>query len=135
MKLSTRGRYAVTALFDLACFSDGQPITAADISKRQKISLTYLEQLLSKLKKHGIIKTVRGPHGGYLLVKKPSQVSIGQIIEAVEGPIALASCVKATAKCSKSSCCGTKGLWQELSAKVSKLFHETTLADLCRRAK
>lgn len=132
MKLSTRGRYAVTAMFDLACDRNGRLTTAAKISQRQKISLVYLEQLLLKMKRKGLVKTVRGPRGGYLLAKQPSKISIGEIIEAVEGPIALASCMQTSFKCAKSGCCATKGLWIVLSRKIAKVLSSTTLADLCK---
>ena len=135
MKLSTRGRYGVSAMFDLACHDDGQPITAAKISSRQKISLTYLEQLLLKLKRAGLVRTVRGPSGGYILAKKPADISVGDIVTATDGPVALADCVSGNGKCPKSGCCSTRSLWQSLSDKVSKVLDSTTLNDLCKEAK
>ena len=135
MKLSTKGRYAVTAMFDLASHGNGEPITAAEISNRQSISLFYLEQLLLKLRRAGLIKTVGGPAGGYILAAKPSKISIGDIIRATEGPIALADCVPIASACVKSGCCSTRSLWEKLSSKVSKVLDATTLADLCRGMK
>ena len=135
MKLSTKGRYAVSAMFDLATHGNGEPITAAEIAQRQGIPLAYLEQLLAKLRKASLVKTVRGPSGGYALSKKSSQVSIGDIIRAADGPVALADCVKKTFSCPKSGCCSTKSLWSSLSAKVSKVFDSTTLRDICKEAK
>ncbi|MBU0502437.1 MAG: RrF2 family transcriptional regulator [bacterium] len=132
MKLSTRGRYAVSAMFDLAAHGEGKPVSAAVISKRQKISVTYLEQLLSKLRHAKLIKTVRGPSGGYVLAKKPGQVTIGDIIKVTDGPIALADCVSEGDCCPKSGCCSTKNLWHNLSEKISKLLDKTTLKDLCK---
>lgn len=132
MKLSTKGRYAVTAMFDLAAYGNGSPIGAAEISKRQGISLSYLEQLLAKLRKAGLVKTVRGPSGGYTLAKQPKQISVGDIVLATDGPVALASCVHSTKCCPKSGCCSTRDLWQNLSAKVTKLLNQTKLADLCK---
>lgn len=134
MKLSTKGRYAVTAMFDLAAHGDGQPITAAQIAKRQKMPLAYLEQLLSKLRKAKLVKTVRGPSGGYVLVKAPAKISIGDIIRAADGPIALASCIPSGSACPKSGCCSTRSLWQSLSSKVTKVFDSTSLKDLCKEA-
>jgi len=131
MKLSTKGRYAVTAMFDLASHDCGEPIPAKEISKRQGISLSYLEQLLLKLNRVGLIKSVRGPAGGCMLAKKPSKISIGDIVRAADGPVALASCVPKSSKCHRSGCCSTRSLWQNLSAKVSKLLDSTTLKDLC----
>ncbi|MFH1825685.1 MAG: RrF2 family transcriptional regulator [bacterium] len=135
MKMSTKGRYAVTAMFDLACQDSGKPIGAAEISKRQSISLSYLEQLLNKLKKKGLIKTIKGPSGGYQLARQPKEISINDIISATEGPVALADCIPKSSCCPKSGCCSTKSLWRTLSAKISVLLEETTLADLCGEAK
>ena len=122
-------------MFDLASHGNGEPITAAEISKRQGISLFYLEQLLLKLRRAGLIKTTRGPQGGYRLAYKPSETSIGDIIRATEGPIALADCVPVASACEKSGCCSTRSLWENLSRKVSKVLDSTTLADLCKEAK
>lgn len=122
-------------MFDLAAHDNGEPITAAEISKRQGMPLPYLEQLLSKLRKAQLVETVRGPSGGYVLAKKPSQVSIGDIIRATEGPVALADCVPSASNCPKSGCCSTKSLWSRLSHKVSRVLDSTTLADLCKEAK
>ncbi|MFH1542327.1 MAG: RrF2 family transcriptional regulator [bacterium] len=135
MKMSTKGRYAVTAMFDLASEGVGVPISAAVISKRQKISLSYLEQLLNKLKRAGLIKTLKGPSGGYSLAKEPTKISVGDIVRATEGPVALADCTSKGTCCPKSGCCSTKSLWTSLSKKVSALLDETSLADLCQKGK
>jgi Rrf2 family protein len=132
MKLSTKGRYGVTAMFDLAAHGNGEPITAAEISQRQSIPLAYLEQLLAKLRKAKLVKTVRGPSGGYALAKKPAQVSIGDIIRATDGPIALADCLPSASTCPKSGCCSTRSLWRNLSGKITRVFDSTNLEDLCR---
>jgi Rrf2 family protein len=134
MKLSTKGRYGVTAMFDLAAHGNGEPITAAEISKRQGIPLAYLEQLLLKLRRAKLVNTVRGPSGGYVLAGKPSRVSIGDIIRATDGPIALADCVPSASTCPKSGCCSTRSLWESLSGKVSRVFDATSLKDLCKEA-
>ena len=133
MKLSTKGRYAVSALFDLALNANGNLVSAREISKRQQIPLSYLEQLLLKLKNAALVKVVRGPAGGYTLARKPKQLSIGEIIRAVEGPIALAPCqLKA---CQREGCCSTRLLWGKLSLKVSKLLDQTNLSDLVKGKK
>lgn len=134
MKLSTKGRYAVSAMFDLAAHGQGGPVTASEISKRQGIPLPYLEQLLLKLKRGGLVRTLRGPAGGYVLAKKPVKVSIGDIIRAADGPVALADCVSMSARCPRSGCCSTRSLWENLSEKVSQVFDATTLKDLCQEA-
>jgi len=135
MKLSSKGRYAVSAMFDLAAYGNGDPVTAAQIAERQGIPLAYLEQLLAKLRRSGLVRTVRGPSGGYVLAKKPSALSIGEIIRAADGPVALAECVSGAASCPKSGCCSTKTLWVKLSAKVSRVFDSTSLKDLCQEAR
>lgn len=135
MKLSSKGRYAVSAMFDLAAHGNGCPVTAAQIAKRQGIPLAYLEQLLAKLRRAGLVRTLRGPSGGYVLAKKPAGLSVGDIIRAADGPVALAECVSSAAVCPKSGCCSTKTLWAKLSAKVSRVFDSTSLKDLCQEAR
>jgi Rrf2 family cysteine metabolism transcriptional repressor len=134
MKLSTRARYGVTAMYDLAVHGRGKPITAAEISKRQGIALAYLEQILSKLRRARLVKSVRGPHGGYILAQRPVRISIGDIIRAADGPVALASCVPFPSACHKSGCCSTRALWTSLSRKVTRLFDSTSLKNLCKEA-
>ncbi|MEA3492975.1 MAG: Rrf2 family transcriptional regulator [Candidatus Margulisiibacteriota bacterium] len=135
MKLSTRGRYAVSAMFDLASNCEDVPISAAMISKSQQIPLSYLEQILLKLKKGGLVKTTKGPAGGYKLAKLPNRISIGDIIKAADGPIILADCFPHGSRCPRSGSCSTKSLWASLSNKVAKVFDSTSLADLCKEKK
>lgn len=135
MKLSTKGRYAVSALFDIASQEEGALISAKTIAKRQAISLSYLEQILSKLSRAGLLIALKGPTGGYKLAKKPTAISIGEIIRATDGPIALADCVPSAAACSKGGCCSTKRLWQSLSGKFTRLLDSTSVADLCSEVK
>ena len=117
MKLSTKVRYAVTAMFDIATNGAKQPVRVKDVSFRQRISLDYLEQIFNKLRRSGLIKSVRGPGGGFVLNKKTNQISVGDIIRAIEGPIGLATCVHGV--CDKSSCCSTKKLWNESPTRES----------------
>ena len=135
MKLSTKGRYAVSAMFDLAAHGNGEPTTAAEIARRQGIPLPFLEQILAKLRRAKLVNTVRGPSGGYVLAKKSSQISVGDIIRAADGPVALADCVPSSSVCPKSGCCSTRSLWESLSKKVSKVFDSTTLSSLCGKGK
>lgn len=128
MRLSTKSRYAVTAMYDVAHNSRANPVAVKDVALRQKISLQYLEQIFNRLRKSGLIKSVRGPGGGFVLSHKASRISIGDIIRAIEGPIGLAACVYGV--CEKSSCCSTKKLWSALSRKISRAFDSTMLADL-----
>lgn len=135
MKLTTKVRYAVSAMCDLATNDGtGKPVQVKDIAARQNISVLYIEQLFNKLKRAKLIRSVRGPHGGYMLADKPSKINIGDIFRVVEGPIALVGCVdKGPSKmsCIMSSKCSTKPLWAKLSKLIGDLLDSTTLADLC----
>ena len=135
MKLSTKGRYAVMAMVDLAKYESNKPISLADIADRQEISLSYLEQLFSRLRKGGLVKSIRGPGGGYMLSRTPTHVRISDIILAVDEPI------KATRCKSDSSvgCTGTKSrclthdLWAELGNQIYLFLSSISLADVCER--
>jgi Rrf2 family iron-sulfur cluster assembly transcriptional regulator len=129
MKLSTKSRYAVTALFDIASNGD-EPVSAKAISGRQGISVAFLEQIFKGLRKNGILKTQKGPSGGYMLNKLAAQISIGEIIRAVDGPIVFAECV-AGSKCLKGKgCCSTRPLWNRLSMELNRLLEKVKLSDL-----
>ena len=116
MKLSTKGRYAVMAMVDLAQNISGKPVNLAEISDRQAISLSYLEQLFSKLRRAGLVKSVRGPGGGYRLAERAENIRISEVILAVDEPIRTTGCMPGTtAGCiRKSSRCMTHDLWEEL---------------------
>jgi Rrf2 family protein len=135
MKLTTKVRYAVSAMCDLATNDGtGKPVQVKDIASRQNISVLYIEQIFNKLKRAKLIRSVRGPHGGYMLADKPSRINIGDIFRVVEGPIALVGCVdKGPSKmsCVMSGRCSTKPLWAKLSKLIGDLLDSTTLADLC----
>lgn len=139
MKLSTKITYGVRALFDIAYHSCGLPAKVNDIARRQGISPRYIEQIFIMFKKDGIIKTVRGPKGGYLLARKPHDISLGDIIRAVEGDIELVSCKPVSYEgeevCSIKEQCVTAPIWAELNAKVSSFFDSITIHDLCDRGK
>jgi len=141
MKLSTRGRYALRAMIDLAqnqC-NNLKPISLRDISIRQEISLQYLEQLFNKLKKANLVKSTRGAGGGYLLAKEAGEISAGDIIRAVEGPIVLVDCILADQKikknfpkkCKKIEDCAIKVLLEEVAKKINQILDSTSLKDLC----
>lgn len=132
MKISTKGHYAVQALVDLAVQPTGSPVSLASISARQDISLNYLEQLFLKLRKAELVKSVRGPGGGYLLGKEPSQISIGEIFEAVDENIILSDCVDDTAQsaCSKTQNCLTQLLWSRITSSLKKTLYSISLAEV-----
>lgn len=135
MKLSTKGRYAVMAMADLAKYGcEGEPITLADIANRQEISLSYLEQLFAKLRRNGLVCSVRGPGGGYLLAFPADEIRISDIIHAVDEPIRATRCEPggATGCVSKRSRCLTHDLWSELGHQIQLYLSSVTLGDVCR---
>lgn len=132
MRLTTRGRYAVTAMLDLALQSHQQPITLAEIATRQTISIAYLEQLFAKLKRCQLVASVRGANGGYRLARPADQITILQIIEAVNETVDATRCDH-QANCQNGAMCLTHDLWQELSSHISDYLSRITLADLLHR--
>lgn len=135
MKLSTKGRYAVMAMVDLAFHTKGQPVALADIAERQEISLSYLEQLFAKLRRGGLVKSVRGPGGGYLLAHDPVDMRISDIILAVDEPIRATRCAPGTPGGCRSnrSRCLTHDLWEELGNQIHLYLSSVTLRDVCDR--
>jgi Rrf2 family transcriptional regulator, iron-sulfur cluster assembly transcription factor len=136
VKLSTKGRYAVMALVDLANNGDERPTSLADIAERQEISLSYLEQLFAKLRRGGLVKSVRGPGGGYLLAHAPEETRIADIILAVDEPIRATRCTPGQphgCRANKSRCT-THDLWEELGNQIYLYLSSVTLADVvhCR---
>lgn len=134
MKISTKGHYAVQAMVDLATQRDNFPVSLASISLRQDISLSYLEQLFFKLRKAKLVKSVRGPGGGYLLAKSFSDVTVGEIFSAVDENIMLTDCVEDTEVCSKTQKCVTQLLWRKVSESLQKTLFSVTLNEVCGEA-
>ena len=132
MKLTSRGRYAVMALADIAAFDRKNPISLRDISLRQNISLLYLEQIFFKLKKNNIVKSIRGTNGGYILTKNPDQIKIATIFTAVDEKIKTMGCKRDSKKsCNgKSIKCLTHNLWDELENHINDFFEKKSLEDL-----
>ena len=132
MKLTSKGRYAVMALADLAKFDNHNPVTLRDISLRQGISLVFLEQIFSKLKKNNIVKSVRGPRGGYILNKPPHEIKINNILNAVDEKVKTVQCKKDSKKgCNgKATKCVTHNLWDELENHINGFFEKKSLEDL-----
>ena len=129
MKLTTRGRYAVTAMLDLAIHYDKGSIALADVSERQGISLAYLEQLFSQLRKRGLVTSTRGPGGGYSLSYPPAQISIAKIIDAIDENIDTTLC-SGHKNCIDDDACLTHFLWEELSTNIRAFLSAKTLGDL-----
>jgi len=136
MRLSTKGRYAVTAMADLAIqSSSGRPVTLADIATRQEISLSYLEQLFGKLRKGGLVKSVRGPGGGYMLARSSADTRVSDIILAVDEPIKATRCAPgAPDGCrSNKSRCLTHDLWEELGNQIYLFLSSVNLEDIIEK--
>lgn len=135
MKLSTKGRYAVMAMADLAHHSSGRPVALAEVADRQEISLSYLEQLFGRLRRSGLVNSVRGPGGGYMLARQASEMRIADIILAVDEPIKATRCTPGspTGCHSHKGRCLTHDLWEELGNQIYLYLSSVTLADVCER--
>ena len=130
MKLSTRSRYGTRILVDLARHNDQGPVQIGEISKRQDISVKYLEQLIRPLKQADLVNSVRGPKGGHLLAKRPDQITLGQIVRLFEGQSDLVECVSRPEKCSMSDDCQVRLAWQDATRVLYEKLDATTIADL-----
>ena len=137
MKLTSKGRYAVMALADLARCNSINPVSLRDISLRQSISLDYLEQIFSKLKKNNIVKSKRGTNGGYILNKNPNEIKLTNIFNAVDEKVKTVQCKKNSKKgCNgKATKCITHNLWDELEIHINTFFENKSLEDLVKQNK
>ena len=137
MKLSTKGQYGLRALLDMAIYQNEGPGTLNNIAERQGISEGYLEQLMMPLKRAGIVKSIRGAHGGYLLTKDPKNVTVGEIIRVLEGPIAPGACVdeENPEACVRSSFCATRIVWAKVRDSISGVLDSFSLEDLVQESK
>jgi Rrf2 family iron-sulfur cluster assembly transcriptional regulator len=132
MRLTTKGRFAVTAMIDVAMHGTKGPVTLAGVSERQKISLSYLEQLFGKLRRHGLVDSVRGPGGGYRLARSSETVSVADVILAVDEPIDATQC-GGRENCLDDKRCMTHELWTALNAHIFTFLRSVTLAELVRQ--
>lgn len=133
MKISTRGQYGARALVDLALRYGEGSVLLKDIARRQGISVRYLQHLLTPLIKAGIVKSVRGAHGGVALAKSPDQVRLGEAIQLLEGSISPVECVDDPATCSRYGECVTRDVWADLKKAMTNVLDSTTLEDLAER--
>lgn len=135
MKLSSKGRYAVMAMADLAKTNATQPISLTEISLRQGISISFLEQIFLKLKKYNLVQSSRGPTGGYLLTKSPEEIKLSSIIKAVDEKVKTVGCKKESKKAcnGKSIKCITHDLWDDLENHINNFFEKNTLKDIIYR--
>lgn len=132
MKLTTKGRYAVTAMLDLALHYEQGAVTLADIARRQGISLSYLEQLFARLRRRGLVESIRGPGGGYNLARDPDRISVAEIVVAINENIDTTQC-GGEKNCAEDETCLTHYLWEKLSERIFEFLNGITLADLVAR--
>ena len=135
MRMSTKAQYAVRAMVNLNLYSDGCPVSLRDISTRESISLTYLEQLFVKLRRGEIVKSVRGPGGGYVLARPAGQIQVDEIIDSVEESLVPVSCMDKKHGCACDDQCVTHNVWQGLGEKIRDFLSSITLEELTLEAK
>lgn len=133
MKISTKGRYALRLMLDLALCDGEVAVPLRDVAERQEISDKYLEQIVTQLARGGLVRSVRGAGGGYLLTRKPAEYTVGEILRQLEGSLAPVSCVNGGACCERVDQCVTVELWQQIQAAVDGVVDNVTLADLVKR--
>ena len=134
MKISTKGRYALRLMLELSLADEGQPLSLRDVAKRQQLSDKYLEQIVTPLVKAGLVRSVRGAGGGYLLTRAPEDYTAGDILRPLEGDLAPVECATDGDFCPHCSDCATVELWQEIYRAVSQVVDGVTLADLVARS-
>ncbi len=131
MKISTKGRYALRLMLDLAVYNTGEPISLKDVARRQEISEKYLEQIISLLNKAGFVRSIRGAQGGYLLTKDPGEYTVGAILRLTEGDLAPVSCVGAeNSACERKDGCVTVRIWEKINDAINGVVDHITLADM-----
>ena len=134
MKISTKGRYALRLMLDLALADSSEPIPLRDVAKRQDISDKYLEQIVTQLSRADLVRSVRGAGGGYLLTRKPEEYTVGEILRVLEGSLAPVGCAEDKSCCGRAAQCVTQEVWEQIAAAVAGVVDHITLADLMARA-
>ena len=135
MKLSTRTRYGMRAIIELAQHEGKRPLQLKAIAERQDISIKYLEQLMSMLRSSGLLRSIRGAKGGYMLARAPEQIKLSEIFRCLEGPVTTAECTENTDYCERSADCVAREVWLEVEAAIQKILTSITLADLVKRTR
>ncbi|MBW2616120.1 MAG: Rrf2 family transcriptional regulator [Deltaproteobacteria bacterium] len=135
MRLSTRSRYGTRMMLDLAQHYDKGPVRIGEIAKRQDMPVKYLEQLIIPLKQGNFIKSVRGPKGGHMLARPPEEITVGQIVKALEGGIGLAGCIENPRECERSGRCLTRGIWEDASKAMYDKLNSITLSKMLENGK
>jgi Rrf2 family protein len=133
LKVSTKGDYGIRALIELALHYGGGTIQSAEIAARQRIPEPYLDQLLTTLRRAGFIRSVRGPQGGHALIRPPEELSLREVLEALEGSLAPIDCLEESSSCTRVGGCAQRALWEEIPAATVAILERTTLADLAAR--
>ena len=139
MKLSTKGRYGLRAFIDLAVCGETQPVSLNSIAERQEISISYLEQLMAKLKKAGLVKSVRGVHGGYIIAKPADEISVGEVLRALEGDLIPVECAgiddKQKTHCTSSPQCVSKIVWKRINDSINDTVDSIFIGELVKESK
>jgi len=135
VKLSTRSRYGTRMMLDLAAHYDEGPVQIGDISRRENISVKYLEQLIIPLKKARLIESARGPKGGHMLTKPPEEITIGEIVRVLEGGIDLTHCIENPDVCEKTNSCLTRTVWEEATRAMYERLDASTLANIIEKGR
>jgi Rrf2 family protein len=134
-KLSTKGRYGLRAMIELAGSPENEPVLMGKIAERQGFSRKYLHALLTSLKEAGLVQSIRGSRGGYLLARSADEIRISDVVEALEGPLAIVDCLNRDDICSRTDDCLARGMWKELNTVMAGVLTNTTLADLTNKKK
>ncbi len=135
MRLSTKGRYGARAMLDLALNFGKEPVLLRDIATRQEVSEKYLEHSMSSLRNAGLVRSIRGARGGYILAKPPSEIRLSEIMEVLEGSMAPVECVDDPEVCHRAGLCVTRDIWEKMKEAIDNILESTTLEDLAERYK
>ena len=135
MRLSTKGRYGARAMLDLALNFGKEPVLLRDIATRQEVSEKYLEHSMSSLRNAGLVRSIRGARGGYILAKPPSEIRLSEIMEVLEGSMAPVECVDDSEVCHRADLCVTRDIWEKMKEAIDNILESTTLEDLAERYK
>ncbi len=139
MKLSTKGRYGLRAFIDIALYSEEEPVSLASVAKRQDISISYLEQLVSKVKKAGLIESVRGANGGYILSRPASEISVGDVLRSLEGELMPVDCVvygdSSKEHCAAQSCCSSRIVWKRINDSLNETVNNIFIDELVEESR
>ncbi|MCX8030176.1 MAG: Rrf2 family transcriptional regulator [Thermodesulfovibrionales bacterium] len=130
LRLSTKGQYGVRAMYEIANGYPKKPVTIKEIAEKQNVSVSYLEQIMNQLRKAGLIRSIKGPGGGYLLTKKPEEISIASILKELEGPFAITSCLDPDEGCIRVDSCVVHLLWKTLGEQIDAFLNTITLQNL-----